>query len=410
MPKKVNRLSAVKVAGAKMPGFYADGDGLYLQVTDSGSRSWVFRFKAGGRTRDMGLGSLSTVGLAEARRMAAECRRQRLQGIDPIEARKLGRMQAQLDAARSLTFDDCRDRFIVSHRAAWANNKHLKQWQSTLKTYVTPVFGALPVQNVDVALVMKALEPIWTTKTETASRVRGRIERILDWAKARGFRQGENPARWRGHLDILLAPRAKVRRVKHHAALPYRELPGFLLKIRQRDAVAARALEFAILTATRTGEVLGAHWDEIDLENKVWTVPASRMKAGREHRVPLSAAAFAVVSRLKAIRQNDFVFPGERWNKPLSNMSMLMMLRRIGREDLTVHGFRSTFRDRAAEQTNFPREVAEAALAHVIADRTEAAYRRGDLFEKRGSLMTAWGAYCQMEQSIGGAVIPMKRH
>ena len=295
MPKKVNRLSAVKVAGAKMPGFYADGDGLYLQVTDSGSRSWVFQFKAGGRTRDMGLGSLSTVGLAEARRMAAECRRQRLQGIDPIEARKLGRMQAQLDAARSLTFDDCRDRFIVSHRAAWANNKHLKQWQSTLKTYVTPVFGALPVQNVDVALVMKALEPIWTTKTETASRVRGRIERILDWAKARGFRQGENPARWRGHLDILLAPRAKVRRVKHHAALPYRELPGFLLKIRQRDAVAARALEFAILTATRTGEVLGAHWDEIDLENKVWTVPASRMKARREHRVPLSAAAFAVV-------------------------------------------------------------------------------------------------------------------
>ena len=341
--------------------------------------------------------------------MAAECRRQRLQGIDPIEARKSGRVQAQLDAARSLTFDDCRDKFIASHRAAWANDKHLKQWGNTLKTYVTPVFGALPVQNVDVALVLKALEPIWMTKPETASRVRGRVERILDWAKARGFRQGENPARWRGHLDILPAPRAKIWRVRHHAALPYGELPGFLAKIRERDAMAARALEFAVLTAARTGEVLGAHWDEIDLENKVWTVPASRMKAGREHRVPLSAAAFAVVKRLKTIRQNDFVFPGERWNKPLSNMSMLMMLRRIGREDLTVHGFRSTFRDWAAEQTNFTREVAEAALAHVVADRTEAAYRRGDLFEKRRNLMAAWAAYSQAEPNAGGAVIPIER-
>ena len=408
MAKKVNRLSAVKVARTKKRGFYADGDGLYLQVTDSGSRSWVFRFKTAGRTRDMGLGSLNTVGLAEVRGMAAECRRQRLQGIDPIEARKSGRAQGQLDAARSITFDDCRDKFIASHRAAWANDKHLKQWESTLKTYVTPVFGVLPVQNVDVALVLKALEPIWTTKPETASRVRGRIERILDWAKARGFRQGENPARWRGHLDILLAPRRKVRRVRHHAALPYGELPGFLLKIRQRDAVAARALEFAILTAARTGEALGARWDEINLENKIWTVPASRMKAGREHRVPMSTAALTIVKRLKTIRQNDFVFPGERRNRPLSNMSMLMMLRRMGREDLTVHGFRSTFRDWAAEQTNFPREIAEAALAHVIADRTEAAYRRGDLFEKRSNLMKAWAAYCQMEPSAVGAVVPMK--
>lgn len=408
MPKKVNRFSTVKLASTKKPGFYADGDGLYLQVTDSGSRSWVFRFKTGGRTRDMGLGSLNTIALAEARGIAAECRRQRLQGIDPIEARKSERVQAQLDAARSITFDNCRDKFIGSHRAAWANDKHLKQWESTLNTYVTPMFGALPVQNVDVALVLKALEPIWTTKPETAGRVRGRIERILDWAKARGFRQGENPARWRGHLDILLAPRARVRRVKHHAALPYDKLPGFLLKIRQRDAVAARALEFAILTAARTGEVLGAHWEEIDLETKIWTIPASRMKAGREHRVPMSTAALAIVKRLKAIRQNDFVFPGERWNKPLSNMSMLMMLRRMGREDLTVHGFRSTFRDWAAEQTNFPREVAEAALAHVIADRTEAAYRRGDLFEKRRSLMATWAVYCQMEPSAGGAVILMK--
>ena len=401
MPKKVNRLSALKVVGARQAGFYADGDGLYLQVTAGGSRSWVFRFKTGGRSRDMGLGSLNTVGLAEARKIAAECRRQRLQGIDPIEARKSERAQAQLDAARSITFDDCRDKFIASHKAAWANDKHSKQWANTLKTYVTPAFGALPVQNVDVALVLKVLEPIWTAKPETASRVRGRIERILDWAKARSLRQGENPARWRGHLDILLAPRGKIRRVRHHAALPYAELPSFLLKIRRLDAVAGRALEFAILTAARTGEVLGARWDEIDLENKIWTVPASRMKAGREHRVPMSTAALAVVERLKVIRQNDFMFPGERQNKPLSNMSMLMMLRRIGRQDLTVHGFRSTFRDWAAEQTNFPREVAEAALAHVIADRTEAAYRRGDLFEKRRSLMADWAVYCQMELSVG---------
>jgi integrase len=408
MTKKINRLSAVKVATSRKPGLYADGDGLYLQVTESGSRSWVFRFKASGRTRDMGLGSLNTVGLAEARAIAAECRRQRLQGIDPIEARKSGRVQAQLDAARSITFDECRDKFIASHKAAWANDKHLKQWESTLKTYVTPVFGKLPVQNVDVALVLKALEPIWKTKPETAGRVRGRIERILDWAKARGFRQGENPARWRGHLDILLASRVKVRRVTHHAALPYVELPGFLLKIRQRDAVAARALEFAILTATRTGEVLGARWEEIDLENKIWTVPASRMKAGREHRVPMSTVALGIVKRLKPIRQSDFVFPGERRNKPLSNMSMLMMLRRMAREDLTVHGFRSTFRDWAAEQTNFPREVAEAALAHVVADHTEAAYRRGDLFEKRRRLMAAWASYCQGESTEGGKIVQWK--
>ena len=339
MPKKVNRLSAVRVASTKKPGFYADGDGLYLQVTGSGSRSWVFRIQ---------------------------------------------------------------NRFAPSRVGK-------RQTPEARGTYVTPVFGALPVQNVDVALVLNALEPIWTIKPETASRVRGRIERILDWAKARGFRQGENPARWRGRLDTLLVPRTKVQRLWHHAALPYSELPGFSLKIRQRDAVAARALEFSILTAARTGEVLGARWDEIDLENEVWTVPASRMKAGREHGVPMSTATLTILTRLQAIRQNDFVFPGERWNKPLSNMSMLMMLRRICREDLTVHGFRSTFRDWAAEQTNFPREVAEAALAHVIADRTEAAYRRGDLFEKRRSLMAEWAAFCQTEPNLTGAVVQITR-
>ncbi len=357
----------------------------------------------------MGLGPLNTVGLAKARTMAAECRRQRLEGIDPIEARKLVRAQVQLDAARSITFDDCRDKFIDAHKVAWANDKHRKQWASTLQTYVTPVFGTLPVQSVDVTLVTKVLEPIWAIKPETAGRIRGRIERILDWAKARGFRQGENPARWRGHLDTLLAPRAKVRRVKHHAALPYTELACFLAKIREREATAARALEFAILTVARTGEVLGARWDEFEFEDKIWTVPANRMKAGREHRVPLSTSALAIVKQLKEVRQNDFVFPGERPSRPLSNMSMLMMLRRVGRKDLTVHGFRSTFRDWAAEQTNFPGEVAEAALAHVVADRTEAAYRRGDLFEKRRRLMAAWATYCEREPTMGSTIVSIKR-
>ena len=266
------------------------------------------------------------------------------------------------------------------------------------------MFGALPVQNVDVALVLKALEPIWTTKPETAGRVRGRIERILDWAKARGLREGENPAYWRGHLDILLAPRGKVRQVRQHMALPYGELPGFLLKIRQRDAVAAHALEFAILTAARTGEVLGARWEEIDLETKIWTVTASRMKAGRKHRVPLSMPACVIVKRLEVIRQNGFVLPGERWNIEYVRADDTATSRARGLR----HGFRSTFRDWAAEQTTFPREVAEAALAQVVADRTEATYRRGDLFEKRRSLMAAWAVYCQMEPSAGGAVTPMK--
>lgn len=408
MSKMVNRLTAVKVATIKTSGMYADGGGLYLQVTASGSRSWVFRFKVNGRSRDMGLGPLNTVSLAEAREVAAACRRQRLQGIDPIDGRKAARTEAQLDAARSLTFDDCRDKFIASHKTAWANDKHQKQWESTLKTYVTPVFGSQPVQNIDVALVTRVLEPIWTRKPETASRVRGRIERILDWAKARGFRQGENPARWRGYLDALLPARGKVRRVEHHAALPYGEIGGFLVKLQEREALAARALEFTVFTAARTGEVLGARWDEINFGENVWIVPASRMKAGQEHRVPLSTPAVAVLTRLNAVRQSDFLFPGQRRDKPLSNTSMLMMLRRMGRGDLTVHGFRSTFRDWAAERTNFPSEVAEAALAHTIGNKVEAAYRRGDLFEKRRSLMDAWATYCQTEKSVGGAVIPLK--
>jgi integrase len=407
MTQKIHRLSALKIANVKAHGMHADGGGLYLQVGETGSRSWVFRFKKEGRTRDMGLGPLATVSLAKARELAAECRRVRLSRNDPIEARKTERVKAQLAAARSMTFDECRDAFIDAHKSAWRNAKHRAQWTSSLATYVTPVFGSLPVQGVDVALVMKVLEPIWSTKAETASRVRGRIERVLDWAKVRGFREGENPARWRGHLDALLPARGKVRKVRHHPALPYDQIGTFMAALRGREGVAARALEFTILTAARTNDVLSARWEEIDLAGKVWNVPADRMKADREHRVPLCRASIAVVKQMQAVQHHDFVFPGDRRENPLSNMSMLMVLRRMGRGDLTAHGFRSTFRDWAAERTSFPPEVAEAALAHVVGHKVEAAYRRGDLFEKRRRLMEVWGVHCAAAD--GGTVLPLKR-
>ena len=286
-----------------------------------------------------------------------------------------------------MTFDASRDAYIAAHKSSWRNAKHQAQWLSTLNKYASPTFGNLPVQSIDVALVMKVLEPIWSRKTETAGRLRGRIERILDWAKARGFRSGENPARWRGHLDHLLPARPKIRNIRHHAALRFDEIAAFMTELRKGDGVATSALEFVILTAARTGEVLGAAWSEIDLRARTWTIPAYRMKGYREHRVPLSSDAIKVLERMQALRSGDFVFSGHRQNKPLSNMALLMVLRRMGRGDLTTHGFRSSFRTWAAERTAFPREVVEAALAHVIGDKVEAAYQRGDLFDKRRRLM-----------------------
>ncbi len=287
MAQFVGRLTALKVLRTKTPGMYADGAGLYLQVTGDGSahvaKSWIFRFTLRGRSREMGLGSLATFGLAEARAKAAECRRLTYDGIDPIETRKAAQAKAALDVAKTLTFKDCTEQYIAAHRAGWRNAKHAAQWSATVKTYAEPVIGSRPVQTIDTALVMKILEPLWAQKPETASRLRGRIEAILDWATARGTRQGENPARWRGHLDKLLPARAKVRKVKHHAALPFDELPAFMVALRAQDGVASRALEFLILTAARTGEVIGARPDEI--KDKVWTVPAGRMKGATEHRV-----------------------------------------------------------------------------------------------------------------------------
>jgi integrase len=297
--RRIGRLSAVALNKALKPGMYGDGGGLWLQVSSGGSRSWIYRFQLNGRQREMGLGPLHIASLAEAREKARECRKLRHEGVDPIDARKAKRAVERLAAATAMTFAECAESYIATHRAGWRNAKHAAQWPSSLATYVYPLIGALPVQAIDVGLVLKVLEPIWAEKTETASRVRGRIESVLDWAKARGYRQGENPARWRGHLENLLPARSKVQRVEHHAALPYAEMPAFAAELRQLAGIAARALEFTILTAARRGEVIGATWFEIDLKDRLWVIPADRMKSGREHRVPLSEAAITTLTQME---------------------------------------------------------------------------------------------------------------
>jgi integrase len=400
---------------------HCDGGGLYLQVTvgvegKERRRSWLFRFattaveRAGnpalGRERQMGLGSYPDTKLKEARDKAADARKQRERGMDPIRAREAEKSALALAGAKAMTFNECAAAYIQTHRAGWRNRKHAGQWEATLATYAHPVIGGMSVHAIDTTLVMKVLEPVWTAKPETASRLRGRLERVLDWAKARGYREGENPARWRGHLDKLLPALTKVRKVEHHAALPYRELPGFLAKLRQQEGVAARALEFSILTAARTGEILGATWDELDLAARLWTVPGARMKAGKEHRIPLSDAALDVLAALPRENGKPFVFVGARPGKALSRTAMLTQLERMGRSDLTVHGFRSSFRDWVSERTNFPSELAEMALAHVVAGKVEAAYRRGDMFDKRRGLMSAWAQFCS-EDATDAKVIPI---
>lgn len=355
----------------------------------------------------MGLGSAAVYSLAEVRQKAADARRLAAEGIDPIEHRAGQAAAGALAATKAMTFQACAEAYITSHKVGWRSPKSLIAWEGTLGAYVYPSFGALPVQAVDVGLVMKAVEPIWTVKPETAGRVRGRIESILDWASIRGHRTGENPARWRGHLENLLPKRSKVRRVEHHAALPYVEIAAFMIELGQQEGIAARALEFAILTAARTGEVIGARWGEINITERLWTIPADRMKAGKEHRVPLSDAALAIVAAMAAIRSCDFVFAGGKANRPISNMAMLMLLRRMSRADLTIHGFRSSFRDWAAERTSFPAEVAEMALAHAVADPVERADRRGDLFEKRRQLAEAWARFCKAPVGGGAEVVPI---
>jgi integrase len=395
---------------AKKPGLYGDGGGLYLRVTPPAAASWVFRYMLQGKAREMGLGSYPAISLHVARERAREARTLKASGKDPIQARNDQLASERRAAARGVTFAECVTAYLAAHRESWRNAKHRAQWQATLEQYANPIMGAVPVSEVDRAMVIRVLEPIWPTKNETASRLRGRIEAVLDWATARDYRSGDNPARWKGSLAKVFPARSKARKVQHHPALPYRELPSFMAKLKGEEGVAAEALQFTILTAARTGEVIGATWDEIDVERAMWTVPASRTKTSREHRVPLSKGAVTLLKvRRKATGGDGFVFPGARAQNPLSDMAMLALLRRMGRDDLTVHGFRSTFRDWSEEMTNFAGSVAEAALGHVVGDKVEAAYRRGDLFEKRRALMTAWAKFCSDPNATASAdVVPIR--
>jgi len=399
MARTTGPLTALKVSRARRPGMYADGGGLYLQVTEGG-RSWIYRYMLNKRAREMGLGPLALYGLSEARALAQDARRLRHQGIDPIEARRAAREETRLDAAKAMTFQECAERYIASHCAGWRNAKHAEQWESSLRRFASPVIGALPVQAIDTALVMKVIEPIWEEKPETASRVRGRIESILDWAKVRGYRAGENPARWRGHLDHLLPARSKVLKANHYAAMPYKDLPGFLVELRKKKGIDARALEFTILTAARVNEVAGARWSEIS--GDVWTVPAERMKGDKPHRVPLSRRAMDLLETLP--RNGDLLFPGPKFGRALNINAPRKLLIGMG-HPITVHGFRSSFRDWAAERTHFPSEVAEMALAHVVGSKVEQAYRRGDMFEKRRRLMEAWADFCAKPTPAVGVAV-----
>lgn len=395
MPKVSKELGALEVRDLKKVGYNFVGGvpGLALQITEAGAKTWILRTTVGTRRRDIGLGGYPAVTLAQARDSARAKRDMIREGIDPVEDRRTKRSLLIAEQTAGISFATAAEKYINAHAAGWKNAKHTDQWRSTLESYAAPIIGAMRVCDIETAHVLQVLEPIWTQKPETASRLRGRIEAILDWAKVRGYRKGENPARWRGHLDKLLPARNKVKRVEHHSALPYQEIGEFMTALRLQEGNGARALEFAVLTACRSGEVRGATWGEIDLAKMVWTIPAERMKAGKEHLVPLSKPAIALLKKLPRLAGTDVVFPGPS-GKSLSDMSMTSTLRRMGRSDITGHGFRSTFRDWAGEVSGHPREVIEHALAHQLKDKTEAAYQRGTLFDKRRRLMDDWARYC----------------
>jgi integrase len=384
----VNQLTAIKVQKLKQPGYHADGGGLFLQVK-GGAKSWIFTYSLHGRGREMGLGSVSRVSLAEARDERDRCNRLLRDHVDPIEERKRKRAESALTNAKSITFAEAAAAYIATHRAGLKNAKHAKQWATTIRDYVEPRLGKLNVADIDTGLIRQVLEPIWTTKPETASRVRMRAEAILDWAKVSGYRTGENPARWKGNLDKLLPKLSKVRKVRHHPAMPYDSLPGFMAELRQQNGSAARALEFTILTASRTGEVLTARPSEID--KGVWTVPGERMKGGKEHRVPLCKRAIELASG----GSSSYLFPSRyHSDKPLSNMAMLKLLEHMGHGDVTTHGFRSCFKTWAMEQSPCDNHTIEAALAHVSGTRVERVYMRSDVLQKRRLLMDAWAKFC----------------
>lgn len=409
MARQIGKLTALQVTKLSKPGLYGDGGGLTLQITKTGAKSWLFRFMREGKPYGMGLGATHTISLMEARQKALDARKLLADGINPLTAKKQSRIAAALENAKMMTFDQCAEAYIAAHRASWKNAKHVDQWTNTLATYASPVFGQLPVAAIDTGLVVKCLAPIWENKTETASRLRGRIESVLGWATTSGYRTGENPARWKGHLDNLLATISKSSRTKHHPSLPWQNIGRFMIALRAREGSAAKAVEFAVLTACRSGEVRGAQWSEFDLDERIWTIPAARMKARREHQVPLSDAALKLLELIP--KDNDLVFAGRK-KQVLSDMSLTAVIRRMNDEvkptwvaatgeGITVHGFRSTFRMWVAETTAYPREVAEHALAHQLPDLVERAYQRGTQFAKRVALMAEWGAYCTSKQNDG---------
>ena len=403
-------LTAKKVVRAKTPGRIHDAHGLYLQIRNANNKSWLLRFERGGVERWLGLGPVHVFSLKEARERARKARQLLADGIDPIEHKRTEKAKLAAEKAKTLTFAEATQRYFDQHEKGWRNRKHREQFLSTVQIYAHPVLGSMSVADIDTAAVLRAIEPHWLTKTETMNRVRGRIERILDWCTVRGYRQGANPAAWRGHLAEVLPARTKVAKVEHHPALPYAEVADFISKLRERKAIAARALEFVILTAARTGEVLGARWDEIDWAAKMWKVPANRMKGGRDHRVALSQRALDLLRELPREDGNDHIFIGSRPGAGLSEASMMQVLLRMGRTDVSVHGFRSTFRDWAAETTAYPNHVVEMALSHAVGDKVEAAYRRGDLLAKRKQLAEAWSRYCSAPPAATGkTVIPLRR-
>jgi integrase len=403
-------LTQKRIEKLNTPGRYSDGHQLYLQVQSRTNKSWLFRYTFDGRERFMGLGPLHTIDLEEARERARLARKTLLDGADPLAVRAAEAAQRALEAARTITFEAAAKSYYEGHEASWKNAKHRQQFWNTLKAYVFPKIGKLPVADIDTGLVLKCIEPIWQDKTETANRTRGRIEAVLDWATVRGYRKGDNPARWRGHLSEVLPARGRIQKTNHHPALPIDEVPAFMTALREQQGVGARALEFTILTAARTAETVGARWSEIDFANATWTIPSGRMKASKEHRVPLSKPALQILHGVPREKNNPFIFIGS-YKSGLSNMAMAATLQRMDRSDITVHGFRATFRTWAGERTAHPGDVIEQSLAHSIGSKVERAYARGDLFTKRARLMADWARYCASRSSEAGAkVVAIRRN
>lgn len=407
MARQTKKLSALEIGRLSGLGKLPVGDSLYLQISKSGSKSWLFRYSKSGKTTWMGLGAVKFVTLAEARLKAMEIHRDLINGLNPLNEKIAIENKRKIEDLKQITFDECANKYIEAQSPGWKNKKHISQWRNTLSTYASPIIGGISVADIDTTLVVKILEPIWYKKAETANRLRGRLERVLSWAASRGYRSYENPARWRGHLDNQFPKRSSIQKVKHFKALPFNEVGTLIQKLRTQQDPGSLALEFVILTATRTNEALNAKWSEINLEEKYWLIPSERMKAGKEHKVPLSQRAIDILNRLRKFSESEFIFPGMIKGKPLSNMTLLMTLRRM-KYDVTTHGFRSSFSDWAAEKTIFQREVVEMALAHTIKNKVEAAYRRGDLFIKRRQLMDTWCEFCSNDVHSSSEIINFK--